>query len=69
MQVVGEELIARATAVLVERQEVSISLLQRTLALGYRQALAVMSALADKGVVTAADENGRRQLSTSYRRS
>lgn len=58
----SEELIQRAKDLLIARQEVSVSLLQRNLKLGYGSALSLMAILADRGVVSGPDTEGRRTL-------
>lgn len=55
-----------AKSVLLKEQEVSISLLQRHMKIGYTLALGLMSQLEENGVVTEQNSTGSRTLTEKY---
>lgn len=60
------QLYETAKTALIKDQEVSVSLLQRRLKLGYAAALRLMEKLERGGVVTALDASGCRTLTPKY---
>jgi len=60
------DLFESAKAVLIKEREVSISLLQRRLTLGYAKAIDLMAALEQGGVVTQLNAENIRTLTPAY---
>lgn len=61
-----ESLYPLAKSLLIEKQSVSVSLLQRHFKIGYNLALELMGCLEKGGVVTGLDSEGSRKLTDQY---
>ncbi|MER1968776.1 DNA translocase FtsK [Castellaniella sp. GW247-6E4] len=65
----ADEWYEQAKTIVIQRQSVSISLIQRHLRIGYSIALSLMERLEADGIVTSLMPLGGRQLTSSYRRN
>lgn len=58
----GDELFWEAVRVIVENKKASVSFLQRKLRVGYARAARLMDLIEDRGIVTEADANKKREI-------
>lgn len=62
-----DPLYEHAVMIVLKCQEVSVSLIQRHLKLGYNRAVRLMDAMCENGVITLKNEDGARQILPKFR--